>query len=184
MTDRTRYRPAEARRMQRRERAIRLRLAGATYEQIAQQLGVSPDTVARDITAGLRDTLRDGAEQMLAEQKAMTGALKERLFAAGMQGDQDAIDRLIKLMRHEAQLFGLNAPARVRVEAQVTEDPGQLAAKLMLKHGLTPPAALDPGARAVDGPPLTTGPAVDAGVPPEVIDADTEPDDDWVTGTG
>lgn len=171
--------PAQLARDERAARALRLRLTGASYQAIADQLGCSIDTVARDIGRWRREVVREPAEQMVAEQRAMLANLRQRAYTLGLQGDMAAIDRVVKLLDHEAKLFGLYSPTRVAL-GTVEEDFAVTAAKLMREIGVVPPAELD-RAPAPDAPAVTGPTVLDAEVVEEIAAVGPEgPDDAWV----
>lgn len=180
--DRDRVDAAELARVERRGQVLRLRNAGVTYAKIAEQLGISTDTVARDITKGLREILHEPAEEMLGSQRSMLSDIRRANYVAMLGGDLKAASMILRTMEHEAKLFGLYAPTRVNVDVS-DEDFALTAARLMQEMGVTPPEAIaaaleQPVEAEVAGPPT-----LDAEVVEDVraVDEETEAgEDEWV----
>ena len=123
-----------------------LALAGGTVRQIAKTVGVHYATVARDIESRIKET---------AEQCPDTNQYREihrqrisRLIThwwKRAESSPAALDRVLQLMRREAQLLGLDAPqkidhsGKVRVDAKpdmsalTDEDIADIRAKLAAK---------------------------------------------------
>ena len=130
---------------ERRMRALTLRNAGATYQRIADQLGVTVPTARKDVRLALREVINETAEDMLARQRSVLMDIQRSNYAAALQGDREAQTMVIRCLEHEAKLFGLYAPTRVAVGVSDTEFAEQ-AADLISSLGLEPPKEL---ARAV-----------------------------------
>ncbi len=166
-------------RAERRVTAIRMRHVGATYQAIAEQLGVSVPTAVRDVQAGLKEIMKEPAEEMIANQRVAIRDMRKALYVAMLGGDKDAISSMLKALDHEAKLFGLYAPARVNVGVN-DEEFALTAVKLMREIGITPPAQLQAKVTAEMGQILDGELAVDEGVTDL---ATTRPGerDPWVT---
>lgn len=119
--------------------AAELRANGATYQQIADQLGYTDRSNARHgVQRALADTIREPADEVrqiqLAQLDRLTReALKvlERTHVTVSQGrvikdDEgkpleddapvlNAIDRLLKIAERRSKLLGLDAPSKVEV---------------------------------------------------------------------
>jgi hypothetical protein len=90
-------------------RALELRKAGATYEQIAQQLGYAHKGKAYEaVTAAMREVTREGAEEVLNLELARLDALTVALWPKARQGSGPAVDRVLKVMERRAKLLGLD----------------------------------------------------------------------------
>lgn len=138
--------------------AVRLRNAGAPVTAIAEKLSVTVRQ-AHDLIAGaLRSVLREPAENIIANQQAITQDIVRAMYAPMSGGDTAAARSILQALDHQAKLFGLYAPTRVRVGV-TDEDFAITTARLLREIG-----ASDPGVRELPG----------------TVDAETE--DDWVTG--
>ncbi|UBF41670.1 helix-turn-helix DNA-binding domain protein [Gordonia phage AnarQue] len=154
---------------ERRMRALTLRNGGATYRQIAERHGVSVPTARKDVRMALREVVNEPAEDMIARQRSVLADLQRAHFARALSGDVESTKVVLDVLKHEAQLFGLYAPARVAVGVTDMEFAEQ-AVELIAGLGRAPQAemvaSLDPERRAQLG--LTAAPA-----PPQTIDGET-----------
>lgn len=126
-------------RMERRTRIIRARNAELPITTIAKNENLTVEQVIAEIRAGLRDALKVPAETLIARQLTQIADMRKALYVQMLQGDQGAIDKLLKVADHEAKLFGLYAPQRVTLGLS-TEDFALTAARLMseINGPLTP----------------------------------------------
>lgn len=155
-------------RQERRTEALTLRAAGFTYSEIAQKLGVSHHTAYKDVEIAVRESMRETAQEMAAKQQALILKMISVNWQGFLEGDPVATKHVHQAMEHQAKLFGLHAPARVRV-AVTDEDFSVTMARMMVEIGLRPPPELAAALPAAEQP-------VDP--PEEPVDAKTV--DDWV----
>jgi hypothetical protein len=108
--------PGEAERIaERRVRAFGLRKAGASYRQIAQQLGVSLNTAWADVTAELVELRTRTADDVRAYRDLELQRCDEMmlgLWPAVRAGDARAVFAAVKVMDRRARLLGLDAPTK------------------------------------------------------------------------
>jgi hypothetical protein len=98
---------------ERRRQALELRRAGASYEQIADQLGYAHRGKAyEDIHTALAHLTKHPAEEYLAEELDRLDAMLVGLWPAAWKGHLGAVDRVIKIMDRRARYLGLDAPTR------------------------------------------------------------------------
>jgi hypothetical protein len=120
---------------ERREKAVELRLAGATYRGLAKVLGVSLVQIQRDLTQAMAEL----AERTCTEAEKLRAVESERLYKmigyswkAAQQGDQRSIANIVRISESLRRLWGLDAPERKELTGA---DGGPL------EHGLTPESA-------------------------------------------
>ena len=109
---------------QRGQQAIRLRMAGATINQIATQLEYASEAGAyKAIMRELKQTAQDMGESTEAVRQLELKRLDQMLFPIWNQvltGDTGAISTALRIQERRASLLGLDAPkqieARVRVD--------------------------------------------------------------------
>jgi hypothetical protein len=103
---------ADAKRRERRKSALALKRSGATYQQIADQLGFHDRAHAqKDVLKALREIGRDEAKDVLAlELERLDAILRGGLFERARKGDLPSVDRVMKLMDRRASYLGLNRP--------------------------------------------------------------------------
>lgn len=103
----------------RQNRALELRMAGATYQQIADALGWSNKgtaweavqaALARDdaAVAGIREEYR-------ALQLARTERMLRGIWTKVVAGDGPMYDRALRTLERQAKLLGLDAPVQVSI---------------------------------------------------------------------
>lgn len=131
-------RPPDPAVAQRREQAIKLRMAGVRYEDIARQLGyASRGAAACDVQRALASTIAEPSEEMRALevqrldmlwQNAMKVLSRHHVTVSNgkvvtLDGEPvkddgpvlQAIDRLLRIQERRAKLLGLDAPAKHEV---------------------------------------------------------------------
>lgn len=97
------YSPAERRRL-----GLALRMSGATYQVIADQLGVSRDTAIDDVKAAM---LELGTEDMQALRVVHQARLEQLLgtrWAKALNGDDSALVAVLSILDRIERLYGLN----------------------------------------------------------------------------
>ena len=104
---------------ERRTRAIAMKLAGATYDQIASTLGyASKGAACQDIKRALEHRLEEQGYQadLLKQQElARLDRLQAGHWAGAIGGDTRAAEVVMKVIAMRIKLLGLDAPARVEV---------------------------------------------------------------------
>lgn len=100
--------------VERQRQAVELRKAGASFRQIAEQLGYSSAGGAyKAVMTALRKTLREPADEMRGLELDRLDMLTFALWSEAQQGNLGAIDRLLRVMERRAKLLGLDAPSKV-----------------------------------------------------------------------
>jgi len=118
---------------ERRRKAVELRKAGASFDDIAVQCGYKDRSGAyRAVKAALKDITREPAEELLTLELARLDAMLLGLWADARKGNVMKIDRVLKIMDRRAKLLGLDAPTRVVVEDAELE---QAADRLVARTG-------------------------------------------------
>lgn len=106
----------------RRVEAMSLRLAGFTYEQIGNRLGVTGDHVAIMI----RDTLAKAENRTVDEMRKLENERLDRVQAAiwskVLEGDDKAINSFLKISGQRSKINGLYAPTRIDMNIGIKQD--------------------------------------------------------------
>jgi len=106
----------------RRMEALSLRLAGLTYSQIGDRLGISEDG-ARDMVVR---TLARAENRAVDEQRSVENARLDRAQAAiwtqVLEGDLRAVDTFLRLSQRRARMNGLDAPLAVNLSIGIRQD--------------------------------------------------------------
>lgn len=110
------YTPRRLKSAQRREEAVRRRVAGQPVYVIAAEMELSEDVIRQYLHEELV-TLAESSQEMARELRALTFARLESLlvgvYDAGTKGDHQAIDRALKIIEQERKLLNLDvAPAK------------------------------------------------------------------------
>ena len=101
---------------ERQAKALALRKGGATYEQIASDLGYASASGARKaVVTSLRQIITEPAEELRHLELTRLDALLVALWPAASRGTLGAVDRVLKIMARRAAYLGLDAPERLAV---------------------------------------------------------------------
>lgn len=122
---------------ERRMKALTMRNAGATFPKIAEALGVSEAVARKDVRKAIAEVVKLPVDQMVDRQRAILLDITRVNYPAAMSGDRDAQAVLLRVLEHEAKLYGLYAPARVNVGISEQEFAAQ-AAELLSALGTEP----------------------------------------------
>ena len=97
---------------QRQTEALRLRQQGKTFAEIAQALGYSDPSGARNaVMAALREATTEPNNEMRALELTRLDALHAALWPLALAGELGATDRILKIMERRAKIMGLDAPS-------------------------------------------------------------------------
>src|SRR3972149_6778053 len=90
-------------------RAIELRMAGFTYDSIAEQLGyASKSGASHAVHRALTRMIREPTEQLRDLELDRLDTLQRSLWSVARGGDVAAVDRILKIMERRAKLLGLD----------------------------------------------------------------------------
>jgi hypothetical protein len=93
--------------------ALELRKAGASYRTIAEQLGYRGVSGAfKAVTSALKATLKEPAEELRTLELERLDAMLLPLWRRVQNGDEKAVDRVLRIAERRAKLLGLDAPTR------------------------------------------------------------------------
>lgn len=124
---------------ERRRKAIAMKLAGATYDQIAEALGyASRGYACTDVQRALEHSLAEqhrDAEVLRHELVLQLEQVKRAMWPRMLSGDTRAAAEVTKAIDRIARLMGADAPTRVEVvtmgaiEAEIAKLEAELAAR-------------------------------------------------------
>ena len=98
---------------QRQLKALELRLAGCSYEQIAREVGYASRSGAhKSVESALRQSLREPADELRAISAERLDRVTLAVWRAANAGDLRAIDVLLRIEARRARLLGYDAPLR------------------------------------------------------------------------
>jgi len=99
---------------QRAAEAMTLRIAGASYQVIADRLGFAdPSGAQKAIERAMKETIQEPADELRRVELERLDAMFLGLFPHARQGSPNHVEKAIKVMDHRAKLLGLYAPAKV-----------------------------------------------------------------------
>jgi hypothetical protein len=103
-------------------RALLLRTAGASFEQIAQALGYASRSGAYfAVEQALRRTLREPAAAVRQLALLRLDEMLRGLWPAITRGDVAAVGTGLRILERQAKYLGLDAPLRVDIEQTVRQ---------------------------------------------------------------
>lgn len=107
-------------REERRNLVMNLSLAGASIYEIAAlpQIKVTPNTVAKDIRARLKEAAQMCPNTAIYRElhRQRINRMMSLLWPRVNAGDDAAVDRMLKLLDREAKVLGLDAPVQQEVK--------------------------------------------------------------------
>ncbi len=164
-------------------RAVTMRNAGRTYQQIAEALTnagtpISVSQVRKDVAKAYKEIIGEARDDMIARQRSVLFDFQRANYLDAINTDPDRTDErataqklILSAMDHEAKLFGLYSPQRVSLGISDTEF-AEETARLISELGLQPPKELLLGRERQEE-------AVDAEVVEAVEAAPVERVPDW-----
>lgn len=110
-------------RADRSRKAYELSLAGWTNLEIANELGVSHQTVNKDIRHWIDQTVMPLAEDVKKQQLDRLELLWREAFRKAQKGDVPAMNAALKVLERQAKLLGLDV---TKVEFSEVHDPREV----------------------------------------------------------
>jgi len=115
--------------LERQRRALELKIAGATYREIAATLGYNDGSAAyKAVQAGKRLGFAEPAAELRKIESDRLDRLQRAIWTQAVKGDLPAINTALKISDQRAKLLGLNAPQRTDVTIKLDD---QLAAQVV-----------------------------------------------------
>ena len=108
--------------MVRRGDALRLRLSGASYREIAEKMGYAgPSGAHKAVDKALMEYISEPADKLRKIELARLDTMELALAKGVLAGDTDAIRTKLKCMERRAKLTGIDEPLKVDIRAQLIE---------------------------------------------------------------
>lgn len=108
--------PRRMKAVERQRQALELRMAGYTYDVIAERIGYTDGSAAyKAVMAGILKTLQEPADHVRAIEVARLDKLMAGIYLQAKQGNLPSMDRVLKLMERRARLLGLDRPVQWEV---------------------------------------------------------------------
>ena len=125
--------------MERRRKALELRMQGMSYKEIGLQIGCTAlraGQLVRDImqtrVAELDDLVREQAEL----QNARLDVAIKALWPEIIKGDVDSIQAMVRVEERRARLHGLDAPQKIQAEVDLRQMPAEELMAIAKRIGL------------------------------------------------
>lgn len=105
--------------------SLRMYIAGCTFRQIADKLGIAVSTAHADVKSALQDAAKERMDLAGAELEAQVERLMDamRRVAASesyRNGEPQSINAYVKACESMRKLLGLDQPSKVEFEARHT----------------------------------------------------------------
>jgi hypothetical protein len=100
------------------DKAVQLRREGRSCAEIGKQLGCSQSTAWEAINRWLvakRADIKEAADDVREMELARMDEMMAGIYPTALQGDMQAIDRVLRIMERRAKLLGIDAPTRQEV---------------------------------------------------------------------
>jgi DNA-binding transcriptional MerR regulator len=100
--------------VERQRRAVELRSAGVTYDEIAKALGYSNRKGAwKAVDAALKKTLREATEALREIERERLDQMLKAIWQRVLKGEPKAIEVALRISERRARLDGLDAPKKL-----------------------------------------------------------------------
>jgi len=119
--------PKRANAAERRRKAVALRIAGATYEQIGRELGITSQAAWKHVTVALADVRQKTAEDadiLRVTELSRLDAAQASIWPRVVQGDNQAIDRFLRISKRRGEITGIDAPTKTDLTSGGEKLPG------------------------------------------------------------
>lgn len=101
---------------------IKLKMAGLSFDEIAAQLGYCNRGAAyKAFARAMENTIQEPADEYRTLTKDRLERLLQSSWGAALRGDLRAIDACRKIIKDLRDLFGLDAPIRIKDETPPDE---------------------------------------------------------------
>lgn len=107
---------------QRRREALSLILAGLTYDQTAERLGVSSSAVERMVTATLERAENRQADELRTRENARLDRAQQAIWSKVLDGDLKAVDTFLRISARRSKMNGLDAPAKLDLNVSIRQE--------------------------------------------------------------
>lgn len=107
-------------RAERMAKALRLREAGLTYEQIGNKLGISTSQVERDLKDALKLTIQEPADSLRKLEALRLDALQRAIWQQALRGNLQAVNQALKIQERRAKLLNLDSTGGDIVDDELT----------------------------------------------------------------
>lgn len=108
--------PRRVNRAENQLKSLQLRKAGFTYQEIADQLGMTKGNAHKLVASAMqewKDASGEVADELRALEAARLDHATRAIWTQVINGNHGAIDRMLRIMDRRARLLGLDAPSKI-----------------------------------------------------------------------
>lgn len=114
---------AEVALAEKRAQALRLRLEGVTYRDIADRLGwKNQGSAYKAVQVEIQAIVAEPAEEVRLMELDRLNDMYAQLSTKRRAGDTDAIRTSLRIMERRAKMMGLDAPTRIDITQRIIEE--------------------------------------------------------------
>lgn len=112
----------------RRAEAVKLRVQGLTFKQIAERLGIGGDTALKDVRSVIQQEVSAAVDELRqVEDMRLNAVIAQAVKVLQEQQDDPelvlkALDRIMRAGKHRRDLWGLDVPPRLDVTVHQLSD--------------------------------------------------------------
>jgi hypothetical protein len=110
--------------------ALSYRMAGLSYDQIAERMGVAVDTVSKLVERNLTRARNTIAEPMRDLENSRLDRVQAAIWPDALKGDPTAVGLFLQISARRARMNGLDAPKQIALSANVRVEMQQALADL------------------------------------------------------
>lgn len=114
----------------RRVQAMRLRVAGLTYEQIGERLGITSSGALALVKRTLERAENVNVQQERELENQRLDVAQSVIWARVLEGDIKAIDAYLRISNHRIRINGLAAPTQIDISMGVRHEMEEALANL------------------------------------------------------
>lgn len=130
------YRPASRREIVQREEtakrieAMGLRMAGLSYEQVAERMGVDALEAEHLVELNFQRVRNRSADSMRDLENARLDRLQAAVWPDALKGDTNAVNAVLAISARRSRMNGLDAPRQVALSVSVRQEMEQALSDL------------------------------------------------------
>ncbi len=106
----------------RRIQALTYRLAGYSLEQIASQMGTTPNNITRWLDDVLEKTASRNADRMRELENLRMDRLQAAYWTKALEGDEKSANMIMKISQHRSRINGLYAPTKIEMAVGIKQE--------------------------------------------------------------
>lgn len=141
----------------REQEVVKLRRGGLTWDLIGERVGLSPSGAHKAYQNALRRAVQEDVDAIRQVEGERLDTAQAAIWRNVLEGDNQAVNTLIRIMERRAKLLGLDQPIRIQQEV-ITYDGDSIRSELerIIAHANSRPA-LPVGEGTSETEPVTAG---------------------------